>query len=205
MSTNAAFAEPISVWSPADRPPHLAIAEDDDDIRDALTHMLVEDGFAVTPLATGEALVKHLELCRERKRPPDLIVLDHLMPGWCGLEILQAMEANGWTVPVILMTAFGRDVTTEAVEHGACAVFEKPFDVNALVAAVCQKLGFHVESGPHEQVSAPTLELSMPRCAACREVLGVRIEAKSSGVYFCTSCWERARPPLPEEDIGVSD
>jgi hypothetical protein len=42
-------------------------------------------------------------------------------------------------------------------------------------------------------------------CAACGEMAEVLIRRKIDTVYFCAACCERARPPDPDEDLGVGD
>lgn len=115
------------------QPYRLTIAEDDDDIRDTLAQLFTEDGFEVTPVANGELLVQHLET---RRQVPDMLILDHRMPGYSGLDILRVLHKWRWEVPVIMITAFGKDVFPVARSLGACAVFEKPFDHDDLRAAV---------------------------------------------------------------------
>jgi two-component system response regulator (stage 0 sporulation protein F) len=114
------------------QPYRLTIAEDDHDIRDALARLLTEDGFEVTQVANGELLVQQLE----GPHLPDMLILDHRMPGYSGLDILRVLHKWGWDIPVIMITAFGKEVFPVARSLGACAVFEKPFDHDDLRAAV---------------------------------------------------------------------
>lgn len=111
----------------------LAIAEDDDDVRNALAQLFVQDGFEVTQVANGELLVQLLETSAHF---PDLLIMDHRMPGFSGLEILNVLQRMQWNIPVVMMTAFGREVFAAARSLGACAVFEKPFDLDDLRTAV---------------------------------------------------------------------
>lgn len=120
------------------RPCRLTIAEDDADIRDALVRLLAEDGFEVTQVASGELLVQQLE---SGSPAPDLLILDHRMPGYSGLDILRLLNSWGWDIPVIMITAFGKEVFPAARALGACAVFAKPFDHDDLRTAVQYYLG----------------------------------------------------------------
>jgi DNA-binding response OmpR family regulator len=115
------------------QPYRLTIAEDDDDIRDALARLLTQDGFEVTQVVNGELLVQQLE---SESHQLDMLILDHRMPGYSGLDILRVLHRWGWDIPVIMITAFGKEVFPEARSLGACAVFEKPFDHDDLRAAV---------------------------------------------------------------------
>jgi DNA-binding NtrC family response regulator len=113
--------------------PLIYIAEDDDDLREALAELFAYDGFAVRAAPDGGTIFDWL--FRERRpcmRLPDVIVTDHRMPGYCALDILECLVEVRWTIPVIVITAYGPELRSMARALGACAVFEKPFDPDAL-------------------------------------------------------------------------
>ena len=119
------------------RPIRAAVAEDDEDIRSLIACALRHDGIAVTEAASGSALIelvaKRVLKKRRLRAPFDLIVSDVRMPGPDGLEILGALRHAGWWTPVILITAFADEhVHAEAYRLGAVAVFDKPFELDAL-------------------------------------------------------------------------
>jgi DNA-binding response OmpR family regulator len=195
----------ISGLCAADSPPRLVIAEDDETIRTALAEVFVMDGFEVTFVTDGEALVEHLEECRDVGELPDMIVLDHRMPGLCGLDVLEALKANEWPTPVILMTAFGSEVSDAAASLGVSAILDKPFDVDVLRTFVDCLIDL---PGPGRRRLAmlSTSELpGTPRCAACQSSERVRFDDKVPGILFCAQCWARAAPPEPEDELGVGD
>jgi DNA-binding response OmpR family regulator len=114
-------------------PPIVYLAEDDDDIRETMSALLVHDGFEVRAAPDGAMLFDWL--FRERgpgARLPDVIVTDHRMPGYCALDILESLSEIQWTIPVIVITAYGSEVRSLAMAYGAQAVFEKPFDPDEL-------------------------------------------------------------------------
>lgn len=113
--------------------PILYLAEDDDDIRDTLTALFIRDGFAVRSAPDGARLFRWL-FCNPRSDAPrpDVIITDHRMPGYCSLDILESLEQREWTIPVIVITAYGPEVQDLARLHGAQAVLEKPFDPDDL-------------------------------------------------------------------------
>lgn len=115
--------------------PFLVLAEDDEEIRIALTELLVDDGFEVACVANGKLLVDLLSDCEKERRMPDVIVTDHRMPGYSGVEVLEGLRRVGWNIPVIMITAFGREVGDLAKRLGASAVFQKPFDPDDLRTA----------------------------------------------------------------------
>lgn len=71
----------------------------------------------------------------------DVIVSDIAMPGLTGLQLLSLIKAHRPSPEVILITGFStRELAAEALEHGAFAYLEKPFDTNDLVERVKQAL-----------------------------------------------------------------
>ena len=63
------------------------------------------------------------------------------MPGLTGLDVLAILRCANWATPVILITAFGDEAThAEGRELGAVAVFDKPFNVDALRATVLETI-----------------------------------------------------------------
>ncbi len=108
------------------------IAEDDDDIRTALTELFTRDGFAVASVCDGELLLQCLQSCEQHFWLPDAIVTDHRMPMYSSIDVIRRMNARGLKVPVILITAFGAEVRELATALGARAVLDKPFDAAEL-------------------------------------------------------------------------
>ena len=106
--------------------------DDDSRITDLLRRILAYEGYSVAIAASGsEALNRSLE------RPPDLIVLDIMMPGLDGLEVAQRLREAGDNVPILMLTA--RDTVADRVkglETGADDYLVKPFAPEELVARV---------------------------------------------------------------------
>lgn len=78
------------------------------------------------------------------ERIPDLILLDIIMPGMTGLEVLEKLKADAKTkdIPVMMLTS--RQVVDEfrkAQELGAKGFLNKPYDIDAFLARVCLELG----------------------------------------------------------------
>ena len=117
--------------------PRVVLAEDDDAMRRLLGDTLIADGYEVIELANGRALYSFLDQCAGRSEAPALILSDINMPGLSGLDIVRAIRAWGWSVPVILITAFGDDETRHTVKlAGATYLFSKPLDLDDLRTAV---------------------------------------------------------------------
>lgn len=76
--------------------------------------------------------------------PPDLVLLDVMMPGTDGIEVLRALRASEHTrdIPVLLVTARGdADTMSEASKHGCTDYVTKPVDGTKLRALVSRRIG----------------------------------------------------------------
>jgi CheY-like chemotaxis protein len=122
------------------RAPCVLVAEDDDSIRAMVAAAFKRDGYDVIEACSGAELLDHIGssiLFGSSYPPPDVIVSDIRMPGFTGLEILAGLRQAGWDTPIVLMTAFGDEHVRDAAKKvGANAVFIKPFEIDALSAAV---------------------------------------------------------------------
>ena len=111
---------------------HLLVVDDDPRITDLVRRIFAYEGYSVATAASGqEALDRTLE------HPPDLIVLDILLPGLDGLEVARRLREAGDTVPILMLTA--RDAVENRVEGltvGADDYLVKPFAPEELVARV---------------------------------------------------------------------
>ncbi len=117
----------------------ILVAEDDAEMRRLVAWKLRRAGFDVVEARTGADVLSCLEpvLLDSAACPFDVIVSDIRMPLVEGLEVLAGLRESGVTTPMILMTAFGDDsVHARARALGATAVFDKPFDCDALCRAV---------------------------------------------------------------------
>lgn len=111
---------------------HVLIVDDDPRITRMLQRILAYDGYGTIIADTGEEALKFV-----LERNPDLIVLDVLLPGLDGLEVIQRLrEANNY-VPVLMVTS--RDAIADRVkgfETGADDYLIKPFASQELLARV---------------------------------------------------------------------
>ncbi len=116
--------------------PSILIVDDDQDLVNLLERILEEEGYQVAKAYDGNSAIALLE----REYRPDLIVLDIIMPGVDGFEVLDFVRRR-YDIPVIMLTA-KRDVTTliEALNAGADEYIRKPFSRLELLARVKAKL-----------------------------------------------------------------
>jgi two-component system, OmpR family, response regulator MprA len=109
----------------------VLVIDDDPNVTDFLRRGLVYEGFQVNVANSGKA---GLDFARER--PPDLVVLDIMMPGMDGLEVCRRLKAISGA-PVLMLTA--RDAVSDKVlglETGADDYLVKPFAFEELLARV---------------------------------------------------------------------
>lgn len=110
---------------------HILLAEDDLAIADVVCRYLRRDGFDVTHVADGDAAVREATL-----HPPQLLILDLMLPGVDGLEVCRRVRATS-NVPIVMLTA--RETESDRLTGfavGADDYVAKPFSVKELVARV---------------------------------------------------------------------
>ena len=127
----------------ATSPPHILLAEDDKEMRTLLAQELSTAGYRVSECPDGWNLLEHLSsfiLPDSRKHEKvDLVISDIRMPGLTGLEILEGVQETNGIPPMILITAFGdKDTHVQTEKLGATAMFDKPFEIDDLLAKVRQ-------------------------------------------------------------------
>ena len=117
----------------------VLLIEDEANIAEAIRFLLARDGYQVHLRHDGrEALAAVAELA------PDLVILDLMLPGLSGLEILTSLRADAATLalPVLMLTAKGQGRDRDAAERaGASAFMAKPFDNTEMRAAVRALIG----------------------------------------------------------------
>ena len=124
----------------------ILVAEDEKQIADMIAFKLTNSGHLVIQAQDGEQAIK-----LARHDTPDLIMLDAMMPGLGGFEVLRQLKADAGlrSIPVIMVTAKGheRDVLS-GLRGGAVDYVLKPFSLKELVARVELALGKEPPSTP---------------------------------------------------------
>jgi two-component system alkaline phosphatase synthesis response regulator PhoP len=111
---------------------HILVVEDEEDILELLRYNLTKEGYRVTGVLSGEEGLK-----TARSQPPDLIVLDLMLPGIDGLTVCRELKMDAKTrdLPVIILTAKGEEADIVAgLELGADDYITKPFSPRVLLA-----------------------------------------------------------------------
>jgi DNA-binding response OmpR family regulator len=110
----------------------VLIVEDDRDIADLVAHYLGKAGFSAERVSSGRDALKVIN-----EHPPELVILDLMLPHLDGLEICRTVRANEKTaaIPIIMLTARGEESDRiVGLEIGADDYIAKPFSPNELVA-----------------------------------------------------------------------
>jgi DNA-binding response OmpR family regulator len=111
---------------------HILVVDDEPAIVTVVRERLEREGFTVRAAATGEEALAHMEA-----DPADLVVLDVMLPGIDGFEVLRRLRSTGHTVPVIVLTARDEDVDKiVGLELGADDYLVKPFNPRELSARI---------------------------------------------------------------------
>ncbi|NEA21206.1 response regulator transcription factor [Actinomadura bangladeshensis] len=113
-------------------PARILVVDDEPAVRESLTSSLEFEGYRVEDAADGVLALQQVE-----RRPPDLVVLDVLMPRMDGLTTCRRLRALGATMPVLMLTA--RDMVGDRVtglDAGADDYLAKPFELDELLARV---------------------------------------------------------------------
>ena len=110
----------------------LLLVEDDPTLRQALSFNLTREGYEVAAAADGEAA---LEAARSDRL--DLILLDVMLPGMSGVEVLRVLRREGVTTPVIILSAKGDEIDrVVGLKVGADDYVAKPFSRPELLARI---------------------------------------------------------------------
>jgi DNA-binding response OmpR family regulator len=114
-----------------DPPGRIVVVDDDPTVADVVSRYLKHDGHTVESVQDGYEALRLVA-----QAPPDLVVLDLMLPGMDGLEVCRRLRAR-WPIPVVMLTALG-DETDRLVgfETGADDYVTKPFSPRELTLRV---------------------------------------------------------------------
>ena len=104
----------------------MLIVDDERDICDCLEQFFRAKGFSVISAFSGEEALAQIE-----HGPVDVVLLDILLPGLSGIEVLKRLKARYPYVRVVMVTALEQhDLQEAAQRYGAAAYITKPFDLS---------------------------------------------------------------------------
>ena len=110
----------------------VLIVDDEEELVTTIAERLQIRGIQTETATDGETALKMIE-----ENPPQVVVLDVMMPGIGGIEILQRMNAQNLKIPVILLTGYGStEQGMEGMKLGAFDYLMKPCDLNNLIGKI---------------------------------------------------------------------
>jgi DNA-binding response OmpR family regulator len=142
--------------------PRIAVIEDSAEVLTLVSEELRQLAYEVVTAQDGE---QGLALCLAQS--PELVVLDVLLPGLNGIEVLRRLRAAGFAAPILLLTA--RDSEADRVaglELGADDYVVKPFSLRELSARVAVLLRRHARPAP-ASAAAPAPDTGLLRVLDC--------------------------------------
>jgi DNA-binding response OmpR family regulator len=111
---------------------HILILEDNQDILQLMSEVLIEEGYQVTGLTFCENIIKTVD-----EHKPDLVMLDYLLHGINGGELCHEIKSHPSTnhLPVIIISGYPR-VLQSLGDYGSDAFVAKPFSIDELVSVI---------------------------------------------------------------------
>jgi two-component system response regulator BaeR len=133
---------------------HILIVEDEARIREVLRDYLEKEGYRVTCLDRGDAVIPQV-----KKNHPDLILLDIMLPGMNGLDVCKGVRKFS-QIPILMLTARVEEVDCVlGLELGADDYIRKPFRPREVVARVKTALRRIQPEQEEKRLSAGVIEL----------------------------------------------
>jgi CheY-like chemotaxis protein len=115
-------------------PKAILVVDDEPAILDMISELLGYEGYQVVTTSQGS-----VALAWAKADPPALILLDLMMPGMSGWQVIDALKASPQTraIPIVVLSA-QRDLPATAKELGIAVFLAKPFDLDELISIVHQ-------------------------------------------------------------------
>lgn len=124
---------------------HILVIDDDDRLRDLLRRFLEESGFRVTDAASANEATSFMS-----GTAFDLLVIDVMMPGMTGVELLKKIRQTN-NVPALFLTAMGEtENRIDGLEAGADDYIAKPFEPRELILRIRRILDRGAASSPEQ-------------------------------------------------------
>ena len=120
-------------------PMRILVVDDDRDFTESIGELIELEGHQPILAYNG---VEALKIFKQNN--VDIILMDFRMPGLSGIETLSEIRKLNLSVPVVIMTAYAsRELTEDAIKHGAIDVMNKPFNINKLMKVISSIKQFH--------------------------------------------------------------
>ena len=151
----------------------VLVVEDEVSQREIIAYNLRAEGFEVVTAETGDAA-----LLAVREAPPDIILLDWMLPGVSGIEIARRLKQRAETraIPIIMLSARGEEADkVRGLESGADDYVSKPYSVAELVARVKSHLRRARPAAVGERFEAAGITLDTETYRVTRDGLEVKL------------------------------
>ena len=136
---------------------NILIVDDDIELCQLLEQYLSNEGITVSLIHDGLEAVEHLQQVHSQNKPYDAIVLDFMLPGMQGLDILQRLRGFSAT-PVLMLTARGDDIDRiVGLEAGADDYLPKPCNPRELLARLRAVLRRTEQRTPSQRSSSQSI------------------------------------------------
>lgn len=177
----------------------VLIVDDDDKLRELLVEYLEEYGYTVHTLPSGAECARTV-----RDIKPSVVVLDVMMPGKDGLEVLRELR-NDSSVPVIMLTAKGEDTDRiVGLELGADDYMAKPFNPRELLARIKAILRRSASGGEEKQPDDHTIRaggLTLDTARHCLLIEGDELDLAATEFRLLKVLMANANRALTRDDL----
>lgn len=183
----------------------ILLVDDEEDLRNLVSAIVADLGYEVETAKDGVDAIEKVE-----KDPPDLILLDLLLPGIDGLAVLRYLRESGSQVPIVLLTACSDERTIrKAMQEGASGYVPKPFRIRDL-AEICERFlqpsGAERRREPRRSISLDLVAVSWERVPlGLAHLVDLSPGGAQMGFANALSLGERIRVafPVPGGELNV--
>ncbi|HEY3332068.1 MAG TPA: response regulator transcription factor [Capsulimonadaceae bacterium] len=131
----------------------ILVVDDERSIVEAISYNLRKEGYEVLSAADAQECV-----AIARRQPPDLVVLDIMLPSGSGLDVCRQLRLEHGNIPVLLLTARAEEEDrVRGFDSGADDYVVKPFSMRELLARVRALLRRRIQAAPTAPVPQPTV------------------------------------------------
>src|SRR5262245_47228618 len=184
----------------------ILLVDDEEDLRTLVGSIVGDLGYEVEMAKDGLSAIEAFE-----RDPPDLVLLDLLLPGLDGISVLRYLREGGSTVPIVLLTACSDERTIrKALREGASAYVSKPFRIHEL-AETCERFLRHAGADrrrePRLSIRLDLLALSWERVPlGLAHLLDLSPRGAQVGFGAPLALGERIRVafPVPGGELSVA-
>jgi two-component system response regulator CpxR len=180
--------------------PEILVIDDDAELCELLSELLGQEGYAVESAGDGKT-----GLARAETKPFALIVLDVMLPGLNGFEVLTRLRQTSRT-PVIMLTARGEDVDRiVGLEMGADDYLPKPFNPRELVArvrAIHRRATAQANPNATESSSIRVDDLELFPSARSARIGGKNLELTTAEYDLLDALVQKAGVVVPREELA---